>query len=108
MVFKSKFHLCLSPDSTGRGADRNLLWGAGVGSGCASDRNLLSRFGAGEGGVGHGEVGWESGEMGPGEEIFGVFGWVERRKASQPIGFSDEGRIGKRSAVPMFFWQRDS
>jgi hypothetical protein len=41
-VFKRKFHLCLSPDSTGRGAERNLL----------------SRFGAGEGGVGHGEVGW--------------------------------------------------
>jgi hypothetical protein len=45
--------------------------------------------------------------MGPGEEILGVFGWVERRKASQPIGFSDEGRIGIRSAAPMFFWQRD-
>jgi hypothetical protein len=41
-VFKRKFHLCLSPDSTGRGAERNLLSG----------------IGAGEGGVGHGEVGW--------------------------------------------------
>jgi hypothetical protein len=48
--------------------------------------------------VGHGE------EIG--EEIFGVFEWVERRKASQPSGFSDEGRIRNRSAVPMFFWQR--
>ena len=44
--------------------------------------------------------------MGPGEEIFVVFGWVERRKASQPIGFSDEGTIRNLSAVPMFFGQR--
>jgi hypothetical protein len=50
----------------------------------------------------------ESGEMGPGKELFGVFGWVEWGRASQPIGFSDKGRIGNRSAVPMFFWQRDS
>jgi hypothetical protein len=48
--------------------------------------------------VGHGE------EIG--EDIFGVFEWVERRKASQPSGFSDEGRIRNHSAVPMFFWHR--
>jgi hypothetical protein len=64
---------------------------------------LLSGIGAGEGGVGHGEVGWVER---PREEIFGVFEWVERRKASQPSGFADEGRIGNRSAVPMFFWQQ--
>jgi len=34
-VFKRKSHLCLSPDSTGRGAERNLLWGTGVGIGWA-------------------------------------------------------------------------
>jgi hypothetical protein len=44
--------------------------------------------------------------MGPGEEIFGVFGWVERRKASQLIQLSDDETIGSRSAVPMVFWQR--
>ena len=51
-------------------------------------------------------MGWESGEMGTGKEIFGVFGWVERRKASQPIGFSDERTIVVDSAVPRVFWQR--
>jgi hypothetical protein len=50
--------------------------------------------------------GCESEEMGPRKEIFGVFGWVERRKVSQPIGFSSEGTIRKSSAVPLFFWQR--
>ena len=30
------------------------------------------------------------GRIGPEAEIFGVFEWVERRNASQPIGFSDE------------------
>jgi hypothetical protein len=59
-----------------------------------SERNLLSRLDDEEGGVGHGE------------EIFGFFGWVERRKASQPIVFSDGGTIGNRSAVPRVFWQR--
>ena len=48
----------------------------------------------------------ESGEMGPGEEILGIFGWVERRKTSQPIGFSDEWTIGVDSAVPRVFWPR--
>jgi hypothetical protein len=38
--------------------------------------------------------------MGPGKEILGVFGWVERRKASQPIVFSDERTIGNGSGVP--------
>jgi hypothetical protein len=70
--------------------------------------------GRGAWGVGRGEVGWagagglggvRSEEMGPKEEIFGVFGWVERRKASQPIRFFEDWTIGNRSAVPMFFWQ---
>jgi hypothetical protein len=44
--------------------------------------------------------------MRSGQEIFGVFEWVERRKASQPIVFSGEGTIGNGPDVPMFFWQR--
>jgi hypothetical protein len=74
---------------------------------------LLSRGGAVEGAwvMGRwGGRGCESEEMGPRKEIFGVFGWVERRKVSQPIGFSigfsSEGTIRKSSAVPLFFWQR--
>jgi hypothetical protein len=45
-------------------------------------------------------------KMGPRMGIFGVFGRVERRKARQPIGFSDAGRIEVASAVPRVFWQR--
>ena len=56
----------------------------------SAERNLPSRLGAGEGGVVHGEV-----------------GWVELRKASQPIVFSDEGTVGNGSAVPRVFWQRE-
>jgi len=78
-VFKRKFHLCLSPDSTGRGAERNLLSG----------------IGDGEGGVGHGEVGWVGVWGEGGVRIRGSGAWRGDFGSFRVIG-GEKGRLADR------------